>query len=128
MQAPDRPDQLAVQELERFRWLHLYADRVLIREGDYVAAARSLERRARRSRLVSFLLCALFLVQGARDFVHYGQSPHVGSLLSGSWQLLFAVFWVVQACQVVARTGELRRHLESLFPEQTAATREVIAT
>jgi hypothetical protein len=116
-----------VRELERFRWLHLYADRVLIKKGEYVAAAGSLERRARRSRAASFLLCALFLVQGARDFVHYGQSPHLASLLSGSLQLLFAVFWAVQGCHAVARTAELRRHLEALFPDQTAPTHEVIA-
>jgi len=123
----ETPEDLAVQELERFRWLHLYADRVLIQQGAYVAAARQLQLRAVRSRWWGLALCAVWLAMSAVKFAVNAHAPHALSLVLGCAYLALGVSAAVQACLAVARTGELRRHIEALFPLQAQAADEAAA-
>lgn len=121
------PEALAVQELERVRWLHLYTDRVLIGKSAYVAAARQLEKRAIRSRLWTLGLTALFVVSAAGEFVEFGRTSRVSSMVAGYCQVVLGLVFAVQSFQVVVQVRELRRNLEALFPAQAVEDNDPVA-
>jgi hypothetical protein len=120
-------EKLAAEELERFRALQLYADRKLIHQGQYVAAARQIATRTRRGSWVGLLAGAFMAWDMVSDLMHPHASAGRGEALidaavpwiAGLWLLIFAAI-VVGAVLARARTKELVRRVESLLPETPA--------
>ncbi len=114
MTQPGPEAQIAVRELERFRRLHLYADRVLIRQGAYVEAARQLCRRAQRARWAGFAGFTWGAYQAVKMSIEYGRSRDEIGLFLGIFFLLAGAFMLVNGTHVHARTQELARHVDTL--------------
>ena len=121
-------EALATAALERFRHMHLYADRQLIAAGHHVLAARCLHRRARHG-LISSIVVGGFMA--ANGLVNMG----VGDGFARTLGLTSALLWglmglglVIGATWQHGRTQELVSQVEALLPEAGAQTQPVAAT
>lgn len=114
-------EALAIAALERFRYLHLYADRKLIAQGHFLVAARRLHLRTRRGIISSTALGLVLLLQTAQ---HVWQAFAVGagwaralSLVTAALMGLFALALMLGASWAHGRTRELVSQIEALSPE-----------
>ena len=114
---PTSREQVATEELEKFRWLHLYADRMLIKEGRYVAAARHLQQTARRWIWKSLGLALLFASSGTLAVLKFDRHGRYGELVVASLWFLMAASQLLQWALLVRRTRGLVLRIERLFPE-----------
>ncbi len=118
MLRPDSNDTICREELERFRGLQLYADRMLIQQRRYAAAARNLHARATRSFWLKSSFGALLLFKAVAAFVHYGEDPSNHVLIEGILLGAFGLDFALHSAFVMARTGELSRFIGRLAPEE----------
>jgi len=114
---PTSREQVATEELEQFRWLHLYADRMLIKDGRYVAAARHLEQTARRWIWKSLGLALLFASSGTLAVLRFDRHGRYGELVMASLWYLMAGSQLLQWALLMRRTRGLVLRIERLFPE-----------
>ena len=121
-------EAFAAAALERFRYLHLYAERKLIEQGRFVEAARRLLRRTRNG-LISSTLLGAWMIWSAIDHVPLGDelAARFGSPAGASQAInvattaliaLFGLSFVAGAAWTHGRMGELLRLLETVLPEQ----------
>jgi len=108
---------LATAALERFRHLHLYADRKLIAEGRLGEAAHRLHRRT-RSALLAMSLTGGWLAWDSLSLMRGVDGRlHLLDGMVGSLMILSAAAVVIGTAWQHGRTRELVNHVESLLPE-----------
>lgn len=121
-------EALATAALERFRHMHLYADRKLIAAGRHVVAARCLHRRARHGVISSIVVGGFMLVNGLANMgVGDGFARTLGLTTTVLWGLM-GLGLVIGATWQHGRTRELVSQVEALLPEQAEPARAVAAT
>jgi hypothetical protein len=135
---PRSPQQIAAAQLEEFRFLHLYADRRLIAQRQYLAAARQVHRRAVRGlwTMVGLFVVLTLLAVPRAALLRVTSTPGLDAPSSGlQWAEMLAftmsimlyVGMLASSAYQCGRTRQLCLDIERLLPEDLARSGTVAA-